>query len=595
MTLIDHDPDDAVLFPHPRAELPPATESVPGQPGAPAADGGPPPEASDAFYAEILESQCGNTDDSQPVELYDGSLGVTVDFVATHQRPVGQLQWNDDLADRYANPGNVNNVRWCTGTLISESLFLTAGHCFDSTPHGWIVPRVDGTSDPIEPAEIATNIHVNFNYQVDDNGVLREPDVYAVEELVEYRRGGLDMAIVRLAGQPGKVYGMGRLAAGDPDVGDMTCIIGHPEGVPKRIEAGPVTAFEGHRIRYNDIDTLGGNSGSAIWHSPTGEIVGVHTNGGCNVAGTGSNYGVRLSRLRQESPTIRELDSHPLVVPGGTYTVQQRSNNRYLDGYTNSNDRAAMTRTEQGNDTQRWVFDPVGMVYSVCQVSTDRFLDAYESSNDHSAITRAAQANDTQLWVLLPVPGRLATYTMQQLSSGRFLDAHESAGNDFSAVTRDRQDNDTQRWAVASVDEGVITLRQVSSGRVLEAYEGTNDSSAVTRPADGSDRQRWRLLPVGSVHTIQQVSTGRFLNAYPDQVGDFAVVTRTGREQNDLVPAGHLWVARYEGGWTHRIQQLATQRYLDAQTSSNLDFRAMTRNRQDNDTQRWLINVIPEG
>lgn len=47
------------------------------------------PEASRA-YSEFLESQCGAADDSQPVEQYDGTLGVTVAFVNGRQSPVGQ-------------------------------------------------------------------------------------------------------------------------------------------------------------------------------------------------------------------------------------------------------------------------------------------------------------------------------------------------------------------------------------------------------------------------------------------------------------------------------------------------------------------------
>jgi hypothetical protein len=85
------------------------------------------PEAKKS-YSDFLESQCGAADDSQPVEQYDGTLGVTTAFVNNNQRPVGQLQWNDNLASIYTNPGNVSGVRWCTGTLITNDLFLTAGH-----------------------------------------------------------------------------------------------------------------------------------------------------------------------------------------------------------------------------------------------------------------------------------------------------------------------------------------------------------------------------------------------------------------------------------------------------------------------------------
>jgi hypothetical protein len=78
-------------------------------------------------YSTLLESICGATDDSQPVEQYDGTLGVTIVFVNGHQSAVGQIQWNDNLASIYTNPGDVSGVRWCSGTLISNDLFLSAG------------------------------------------------------------------------------------------------------------------------------------------------------------------------------------------------------------------------------------------------------------------------------------------------------------------------------------------------------------------------------------------------------------------------------------------------------------------------------------
>ena len=48
--------------------------------------------AARASYEAILESQCGSADDSQPIEQYDGTLGVSTEFAAAHERPVGQLQ-----------------------------------------------------------------------------------------------------------------------------------------------------------------------------------------------------------------------------------------------------------------------------------------------------------------------------------------------------------------------------------------------------------------------------------------------------------------------------------------------------------------------
>jgi V8-like Glu-specific endopeptidase len=255
----------------------------------------------------VLESICGVVDDSQAVEQYDGTLGVSTAFVAGHQWPVAQVQWNGNLGSVFTNPGNVSGVRWGSGTMIGPDLFLACGHLFDTSANGWTLPLQNGTTNTISPQQIATNMHLNFEYQVESTGTLRAEQSFPIVQLLEYRLGGLDMSLCRIGGSPGNTYGWTEWATTNPAVGDMLAIIGHPAGMPKRIEAGPATEVTGTVIRYNDIDTLGGNSGSGILHAATGRLVGVHTNGGCNAEGTGSNSGVAIAAIVAASPTLQAL------------------------------------------------------------------------------------------------------------------------------------------------------------------------------------------------------------------------------------------------------------------------------------------------
>ena len=73
-------------------------------------------------------------------------------------------------------------------------------------------------------------------------------------------------------------------------------------GVPKRIEAGPMHQNTSGQISYDSLDTLGGSSGSPIL-SDTGEVVGVHTNGGCT-AFSGFNRGVAIDAIRNASSIV---------------------------------------------------------------------------------------------------------------------------------------------------------------------------------------------------------------------------------------------------------------------------------------------------
>ena len=248
---------------------------------------------------------CGSGDDSQYVASYDGSLGVTKDFVKMHQAPVGEFCWNADLSSLYDDAGDVSDKWWTTGTLISEDLFLTAGHTFKE-PGGARIPRTKGTQDPISPEEMVKNMYVRFNYLSLDPKSNTQDSNFTIDRIVEFRPGGLDYAIVRINGNPGKVYGYTYLSSADVSLGEIICIIGHPHGNPKMLEAGPVTSLDGDIIGYDDLDTHDGASGASILGS-SGKIVGLHVKGGCDSRFPGENFGIKATSLIKESPTLASI------------------------------------------------------------------------------------------------------------------------------------------------------------------------------------------------------------------------------------------------------------------------------------------------
>lgn len=229
-----------------------------------------------AYHFEFdasTRSICG-TNDMQQVNDYDGTLGQPVSFVKAHQGPVGALAMGSPDASR----------KFCSGTLISEDLFLTANHCVDSNiTKDWAV----------------------FNYEkAAGSPNLLPQDHYKVAEIVE-EGNGLDYSIIRIEGKPGLKYGFTRIRAELPEDGHLLTIIQHPQGEPKQIESGPKAGESGNYLSYVDLDTQPGSSGSGVLDKD-GYLVGVHTNGGCYSSG-GANKGVKMTEIAKASPTIQNL------------------------------------------------------------------------------------------------------------------------------------------------------------------------------------------------------------------------------------------------------------------------------------------------
>lgn len=177
-------------------------------------------------------------------------------------------------------------------------------------------------------------------------------------------------------------------------------------------------------------------------------------------------------------------------------------------------------------------------------------LDAIGVLNvEGSSATQTAEAPATGTPATTPTSTPAAAlaaglYTIQQKSSGRYVQAYEDAGNDWMLVTRDRADSDTQKWTFTPVGDGLYTIQQKSTGRYADAHVvETKDWALVTRRRQNDDTQQWILTPIGDgAYTIQQKRNGRYVDAH--------------------------------GG------------------TLDYDYRLVTRDPQNNDTQRWVITRL---
>lgn len=151
----------------------------------------------------------------------------------------------------------------CSGSLVGEDLVATAGHCVSAAD--------------------CTGYSFVFGFKMTDANTaprtVPADDVYACKEIVarEYT-ANQDYALVRL---DRKVRGHRVLKLQQTPVqpGDAIYVVGHPSGLPTKVADGAAVRSQMGTHFNSNLDTYGGNSGSAVFNAATNEVVGILVRG----------------------------------------------------------------------------------------------------------------------------------------------------------------------------------------------------------------------------------------------------------------------------------------------------------------------------
>ncbi len=157
---------------------------------------------------------------------------------------------------------------FCSGFLVAPDLMVTAGHC------------VLGVSDCANIAFV-----FGFGYAAPEQDVTRVAgrNIYHCKDIVMRKIDMLtesDFAVIRL---DRAVEGRQPLAfrhSGQVEMGTPLAVIGHPAGLPTKIAGGAaVRSAEPAAFFTANLDTYGGNSGSAVFNAETAEVEGILVRG----------------------------------------------------------------------------------------------------------------------------------------------------------------------------------------------------------------------------------------------------------------------------------------------------------------------------
>ena len=176
----------------------------------------------------------------------------------------------------------------CTATLIASNCAVTAGHCL----HLLSKARFGSLAYEVDPASV--------------QGL--DQDI------------GKDWAVLKFKkspfGPPGARFGFLKMSFTEPIAGEPVKIAGYGEdhrfGGRRNFSLqeadGSIGALEHElfgRTLVHDVDTMGGNSGSAIIRSSDHAVIGIHTHSGCGSHILGSNMGTVLAGNAKLQEAIR--------------------------------------------------------------------------------------------------------------------------------------------------------------------------------------------------------------------------------------------------------------------------------------------------
>lgn len=159
----------------------------------------------------------------------------------------------------YDQPSAAN----CSAFLVGEDMVATAGHCVNKNT--------------------CANYSFAFNYRMIDEKTAPteadENDVYQCQKVLAHElTGNQDYALVKLD-RPVRGRRVLQLMNRSVQVGDDMVVIGHPSGIPTKVAAGAQVRALKDGFFVSNLDTYGGNSGSAVFNANTLEVAGILVRG----------------------------------------------------------------------------------------------------------------------------------------------------------------------------------------------------------------------------------------------------------------------------------------------------------------------------
>lgn len=155
---------------------------------------------------------------------------------------------------------------FCSGFLVAPDTIVTAGHC-------------------IRTQDACSTTSFVFGFKLNEAGVLPRSvptnNIYSCRTLVHSvaLSNGEDFAVIKLDRAVTEVEPLPLRTSGRIEVGTGLSVVGHPSGLPMKIAGGATVRTVKDQYLIANLDTYGGNSGSAVFNEETGAVEGILVRG----------------------------------------------------------------------------------------------------------------------------------------------------------------------------------------------------------------------------------------------------------------------------------------------------------------------------
>lgn len=155
---------------------------------------------------------------------------------------------------------------YCSGFLVAPDIMATAGHCLTDESY-------------------CGNAVWVFNYKLkdekDSSVTVSKEDVYRCKSILKKDFGSNsrnDFALIKLDRKV-KGHSPVKIALENPEIGEPLVMIGHPSGLPQKIDDGGSVKSKTLNGFKANLDAFQINSGSAVFSAKSGELVGILVTG----------------------------------------------------------------------------------------------------------------------------------------------------------------------------------------------------------------------------------------------------------------------------------------------------------------------------